>query len=40
MVRREDGFARAINVNHRPSLGKLGAIIPHGDNDTSSTASH
>lgn len=40
MVRREDGEARAINVNHRSCRGRQGAMIPHGDNDTSTTASH
>jgi len=40
VVRRNDGDAGAINVNHRPCRGKQGATMPHGDNDTSSTASH
>ena len=40
MVRRDDGAAGAINVNHRPCGGMQGAIMPHGDNETSTTASH
>ena len=34
MVRRDDGGAGAINVNHRPYSGMQGAKMPHGDNDT------
>jgi len=34
VVRRDDGIAGAINVNHRPCRGTPGAKMPHGDNDT------
>ena len=40
VVRRDDGAAGAINVNHRPCGGMQGAIMPRGDNETSTTASH